>query len=259
MKTLIYQYWTGTTPLYAKVSSQMFRAYAEQIGAEYRFDENPDFFSGRFGRYFNALRPIYDTDFHTYDRVLFVDMDVFPRAGLIRSIFSEACPGLAMAQEPHQPKLRRELPSRINATNDRRWSRIVRRLYGSDIGQTDEGDPLVFNSGVVLYAQGFLQSAAKALPSPRLYQLAMRAARLPRFYGLDQNYLQMVSGRAAVPFSELATEWNHQVHGVAHPIEGPSIYDARTGQTCFVHYQTRDRSSFSESALRATVAPPPAT
>ena len=84
---LIYQFWTGTVPFYARESSKAIQAYAEMAGAEYRFDDNPPKLKVPNAAYLNCFRPLLDKSFHKYEKVLFLDMDIFPRENIKANIF----------------------------------------------------------------------------------------------------------------------------------------------------------------------------
>jgi len=130
MKTLIYQYWLGERPAYSELSKSMFQEYAKKVGADYRFDADPDFFKGRYGKFYHALRPLYDKEFQKYDRVLYVDMDIFPAKDLDMNVFDLDIGFMAMAQEKPQPAMREKISiNRINNKNDVRWAKILKRLY----------------------------------------------------------------------------------------------------------------------------------
>ena len=79
MRTLIYQYWYGKDmENCAKYGKEVMSAYAKRIGAEYRFDRNPTFFDCICEQpiSFSCLMPVFNPEFHKYDAVLSVDMDM---------------------------------------------------------------------------------------------------------------------------------------------------------------------------------------
>jgi len=87
MKNLIYQVWAGNLSEEAKVSSKLMKEYANRIGAEYLLDLNPNIASKicDVPMYFEWLNPILDDRFLEYDKVLSVDLDVFPVENLSNS------------------------------------------------------------------------------------------------------------------------------------------------------------------------------
>ena len=107
MKTLIYQFWKGEVPDYARLSRRLFRDYADRHGADYFFEENPTFFTGKYAEYYHAVRPVWDPDFHNYDRVIYVDADVFPKDNASGEILTTPVNHIGMVEELAQPQLRK--------------------------------------------------------------------------------------------------------------------------------------------------------
>jgi len=251
MTCLIYQYWSGDMPAYATLSPRMMRAYAERIGAEYRFDQDPDFFRFKYAQYYHALRPVHDPAFDAYDQVLFVDMDVFPAFDLTQSIFEGRTADIGMVEEVSQPKLRQVATGPITSARDLRWARVAEALYGVRLPRTEEGLPRVFNSGVVHYTRAGLETARRVFPSIKAYTLAMRLAALPRFYRLDQNYLGVAAFRPPLRFEAMPLSWNAQVRSA--PDGGWSL-DRPGEEIRLLHVQTKDRNALTEAELEARLA-----
>jgi len=252
---LIYQFWSGEVPEYAKISRKWFESYAKDVGAKYLFLDNPKSFSN-YGEYFNACRPIFDKQFHTYDKVLYVDMDIFPVKGLKENIFDTPCKGISMAVEPEQVEQRLKGWNRdINSKNDIKWSHIINLKFGSEIPFKD-GTPEVYNSGVVLYTQEFLKNAHSYFIDINDYISAMNLYEMPRFYSLDQNYLH-ANAFLSNEFNELDCEWNRQLYFYGpQNEENRPIYDKRTKDTKFVHYQVRGRNILDEDLLLKRINTP---
>ena len=99
MKTLIYQSFTGSVvPEYARVSAEKFKRYAKQIGSDYicdrfSFDIEKDIF---FDYWFNQLTPIFNKKYHEYDRILLVDVDLYPSCDTLKNIFDEKIESVGM-------------------------------------------------------------------------------------------------------------------------------------------------------------------
>ena len=243
MRNLIYQYWHGQMPYYAKASSVLISEYAETVGAEYRCDVNQPFFKGANANYMNCLRPIFDPAFEDYDNVLFLDMDIFPVQGVQENIFEQGFEGVAMAREPLQPMLRENSPSRINSVNDKKWATAAKSKFNVDVPLDDKGRPLVYNSGAVYYTRE-AREQARTWPSYEQYVAAMPA--MDRFYQLDQNYLGVMVHKTK--FTEMDVKWNAQVHytGDKTPRD---VIDNRNKDTVFVHVQTRPRDILNDSMI----------
>ena len=110
MKTAIYQYWYGSKPrASALAGSENMKNYAERIGAEYIFAHDPPYYGpdcNGLERKYSALRPIYDDEFLKYDKVLYVDLDVFATDNWTENIFEEDIKHIGICEEPLQPYLR---------------------------------------------------------------------------------------------------------------------------------------------------------
>lgn len=232
MKCLIYQYWNGVMPPGAEYGSCVMADYAERIGADYRLDRNK-YYTGTHGRYFDLLRPVYDDAFHTYDRVLFADLDVFPVDGLTANIFDEPVGDLGMCEEPGMPDYRDGRKKHINGAADKRWAALINERWGITVPVDSKGRVRVFNSGVVMYTRDGMRKAAEVFLPIQDYVSAVSGWSLSSFYAIDQNYLHAMVHMAGIDFTEMSVEWNRQVHGK----DDGGIYDARTDRTRFVHIQ----------------------
>ena len=65
MKNIIYQYWQGEMKPGVVASTKLMKAYAERIGAEYRFDHNITI-AGKFVNvpiYYEPANPLVDASF----------------------------------------------------------------------------------------------------------------------------------------------------------------------------------------------------
>lgn len=251
---LIYQFWSGSRPRYADVSRRWFEEYANKIGAEYLFLDNPKSFS-KHGEYFNACRPLFDESFHKYDRVLYLDMDIFPVQGCVENVFEVECKGIAMAEEPDQIEQRKNKWSNtIHVDNDKLWKQKLEARFQSNIPVDKEGYVRTFNSGVVLYTQEFMRSAQQKFINIEQYVDA--CISLPKFYSLDQNYLNANAFREDY-FSPLDVEWNRQLYRYGSSTQKVRpIYDRRTENTKFVHYQVRGRDQLTEKILQERINTP---
>jgi len=238
-------------PTYARISRQLFEDYARKIGADYRFDKDPDFIRGKFARYFAALRPVHDEAFHVYDRVLYVDMDIIPLASVSRNIFDEPVGHLAMVEETGQPAARDGKTGNINLRNDRRWARMIRLRWGIRVPVDELNRPRVFNTGLVLYSREGLKFVRDNFPKIRSYQLASSLARLPDFYRIDQNYLGAFIALRGCDFTLLPVEWNSQVLSFSDKTGAAILVDSRTANSRFIHMQHSARAGMTAEQVLA--------
>lgn len=254
---LLYQYWTGDLPLYAKLSSEAFKKYADSIGAEYRFDHNPNFIKANNSAYYNAFRPLHDEEFHQYNNVLYLDMDVFPVDKELPNIFDQQIDGVGMCQEPHQPELRSRETGRISSVNDEKWALALKK-WNITLPRDEKERLLVFNSGVVLYSQQAMKLAKKHFIPFNEYQSHILSQGLDRFYALDQNYLHANLFAGKIKHTEMPWEWNTQIHYLGKQIGNKPrpIYDPRNEDTKYVHIQLRGRKEMSASRVYEIVNKP---
>ncbi len=249
LKTLIYQFWNGKLPGYARLSRNMMRAYAQQVGADYRFDLDPKYFRTPYARYFNALRPVFDRAFHAYDRVLFVDMDVFPVDGLEESIFHQEIGDIAMCAEKGQSDIRTKRAGHITIESDLKWAEYIRHRWKAQAPRDRDGIPTVFNSGVVMYSGEGMAAAREKFATVWSYILWMYAARFPKFYRLDQNYLGCFAFIPGIRFTELESRWNAQVISIPLVSGETILIDNRNHDTNFVHLQHQDKRTMSDEEI----------
>lgn len=247
MKTLIYQFWKGEIPGYAKLSRRLFRDYADRHGADHFFEENPTFFTGKYAEYYHALRPVWDEDLLGYDRVIYIDADVFPKADASADIFTLPVNHIGMVEELAQPELRKGRKSPIRHSNDMRWAAFGSAFFHSTPPRLADRSPRVFNSGVIVYTREGMMAARQRFPDIKTYVMAMRLAILPRFYRLDQNYLGIACFRAGMQFTALEQRWNRILE------QGDIGEDYRARETkpdtAFVHWQVRNRREIEERQI----------
>jgi len=253
MANLIYQFWQGQVPYYARKSSQFIKQYADKIGADYRFDENPNYFKGTHSQYNNALRPIHDEEFHKYDNVLFLDMDIFPTENISENIFEQGVKGIGIVEETQQLVLRANSSGNINAIQDNRWAQIVKNKWNIDVPRDEKQGVKVWNTGVVYYTREALIAAKETWFSTEEY--INTTSNLPSFYQIDQNYLGATMFLGHTEFTELPRKWNAQIHYVGSGDPRP-IYDSREEDTNFVHIQLRGRDQLTDEKIYDIVNKP---
>lgn len=242
MKTLIWQYWLSNPVLPgAEAGSAAMSAYAQRIGADYRFDRHMPWAVKALGqgvpaRWYDKLRCCFDPQIHDrYDNVAVIDLDVFPVDGLHESIFEAAQGEVSMCEEPDQPYFRSLATSGICTANDLRWSAFVRK-YGAVIPRNSEGQPRTWNAGVIVFTREGMRKVREAKPSPYSYYHATRQ-RFVEMYCGEQNYLCALAAAGAFSFHSLDVEWNRMVHH--YGADKKQLYDKRTPATKFVHVMFR--------------------
>lgn len=252
MRNLIYQFWQGNPPYYAKVSSNQIKEYANYIGVDYRCDINKPFFNGVNSNYMNCLRPIHDPDFEKYDKVLFLDMDIFLKEKNKENIFDLNIDGIGMVQEVSQLELREKSTSSINTNNDKAWAKSVKNNFNINVPIDSKNRPLIYNSGVVMYSK---ESRIQAREWITYQNYRNALIGMDRFYQLDQNYLGAVVFSNKTKFTELDKKWNSQVYYIGNN-KPRDVIDNRTEDTVFVHLQTRPRDILNDDMIYDIVNKP---
>ena len=253
MKNLIYQFWSGDVPYYAKASAKKIKEYSNYIGADHKVYFNDNFVKSENGHYHNCFRPILDTSFHEYDNVLFLDMDIFPVDGIKENIFETDVSGIGMVEEWHQPEIRYSSNGPISGRNDEEWAKRVKKYYNVDLPRNEKNRLKVFNSGVVYYTKQALEIAYKKFPGLNDYQDKMKG--MNRFYSLDQNYIGAMVFLGYTEFTQLDNKWNSQIHFQGEGNPRP-IHSNITNDTQLVHIQLRGRNTLTDKKIHDIVNKP---
>lgn len=213
---LIYQYWDGEIKESCRAGVDAMRKYAESIGAEYIFEDNPNFlrtfFGHDFGGYsphYGALKPIWDESFDKYDNVMFADTDVFPKDNLNVDIFEMFWGEIAICREPEESRIRTITAGRITHEQDERWAQMMKECYQTPVPRDKHGI-VVYNTGMVLYSKQARLQARKQFSDPKYYVDKVRTYGLDSFYTCDQPYLhgQMFAHFDWEEIQELSSSWN---------------------------------------------------
>ena len=245
MKTAIYQYWDGNIRQSVRAGVNNMQVYAKRIGADYLFEDNPQWIRqdlkldfGGYSPHYGAFKPLFDKRWDSYDKILFVDTDVFTIDGLEENIFDYFTGEIGICDEPFQPKQRQITKGRITSEQDERWAQMVKVAYNVDVPRTEEGLVRVFNTGMVLYSkEGRLKAQRDFVPFQRYVSL-VRQSLLDSFYTCDQPYLHAMMFAKGFDVQEMNNGWNSYVHGtrdIHH--EKRYIVDHRNAETKFVHCQ----------------------
>lgn len=242
MKTLIYQYWYGNNPKESALAGKTnMERYAKKINSEYLFEYNPKFYGGpcSLEKKYSALRPIYDDAFLEYDKVMYLDLDVFAVDGCSNNIFEEDIKHFGIAPEPDQPFLRTQpwsANTMINSKNDEVWAKAVKDKYKAEVHRDSQNRPMVYNSGVIVMTREGILEARKKFTQFQEHINHLSSYGLKQFYLSDQTYYQTMMIGSGVDFKILDTKWNSQIHFLRKPT-GIEVNDCRTPETNFVHVQ----------------------
>ena len=256
MKNLIYQYWDGEIPDGAHAGIANMKAYAERIGAEYLFEDNPRFcteFCFPLNEFFGAHKPVYDDAFLEYDNVLYVDTDIHAVSGLDESIFDVFAEfgdvDMGICTEPFQPEYRLRRDAKwVCTANDEKLAAAFENLTDNKFPRTDAGLLKVYNAGMVIWTNKGLRRARRSLLSFREYVTICLALGLPHFYCHDQDWLH--AGMVMyLDFVEMPNDWNTIVHYYRKGDNGSCLNDPRNEDTKFVHAMLTGASDFTAQQL----------
>lgn len=221
MKTAIFQYYVGTTfPLWAEISSSMFKEYAYRHCSDYIFDRVSTF--SRSNVYFENLRIVYDPLFDQYDKVLYVDVDVVPENNE-ENIFNEQIFDVGMVPEYTPPGLMYP-PFHLQSNVEKKYRDICKK-FSVPIAKprTIQASYLMFNSGVILWSREGIKKAKNKFLDWKKWADAGRGNLF-----LDQPY---INGQVIkhLNYTELKLKWNCYPRSRFNPASVPL-------QINFIHY-----------------------
>jgi hypothetical protein len=257
MKVAIYQFWDGNVRESALAGVKNMKSYAERIGADYKFENNPHWLKrdlkidfGGYSAHFGAFKPVFNSEWDSYDKILFADTDVFTIENLEENIFDHFHGEIGICEEHFQPKQRLITAGRITSKLDEKWAKLLEKNYGVKVPRTKENLVRVFNSGVVLYSKEGRIKAQKEFEKFDNYVAMIRSSGLHSFYASDQPFLHAMMFAKKFNVQEMDSGWNSYVHGTADIYQPKRrIVDHRTEKTKFVHCQFPGADNMNEEQL----------
>ena len=216
---LVYQYYThNEIPKYAKLSSKMFKKYAERHGAEYHLETE---------MHVDAVFPTHeshrvwqDPDFDRYDKILVVDMDI-AITNYSKNILDEEIGHLAMKKEVWQEGRNKPLTD-LRPEKLAHWDTICKH-FGYHRPE------FVLNGGVQLWSWQGRQRARKEFMDPKEWASFTGVIDKAR---KEQCYLNTMIHNHDFSVSLLDTHWNQ--HGPHRFDKGKAIPGT------FIHYTGDD-------------------
>jgi lipopolysaccharide biosynthesis glycosyltransferase len=257
MKHLIYQYYDGPVLPGTLASVNNIKKYADRIGAEYLFEENPNWIKGQnrnLGRYtphYGQFKIIYEDFFDNYDSVLFLDSDIFAVENLEENIFNNDVGHIGICTEGLQPELRKKIKKGpISHISDEKFNQVIKHVYNRELPRTETGLLKVYNSGVVLYTKEGRHYCKRNFVNFEKFARLIKSAGLDGFYASDQGYIHAMLEAINISWKELHPGWNSYVH-YKPETSGPNrpVIDTRTTDTKFVHVQLRAADHFDGDKL----------
>jgi len=256
LKYLIYQFWDGNVRPSVHAGINNMKAYAEMVGADYVFEDNPQWIKklgmnfGNYSAHYGAFKPLWNKKYRDYDKILFCDTDIFAVDGISDNIFEEFTGEVGICEEPFQPKQRTITLGRITSAQDDLWAKTIAEVYGTEIPRTEDGLVRIYNSGVVIYSAKGAEIARTKWDKFDNYVNEMKKRPLDSFYHCDQPYLHAMMFKHNMDVQFLDLKWNSYIHGTKdknHPDR--YIVDHRTKDTCFVHCQFPGADDMTEEQL----------
>ena len=247
MNNLIYQYWDGDCSRPGVIAGvNAMKKYAERIGSDYIFESNPRYVRslgydfGSYTPHYGAFKPVFEN--WNYDNILFADTDVFPVEGLTDNIFNESINDIGICREQWQtlnkPKSDRD--------TDKRWADYVEKCFSVKIPRDNNGNVIIYNSGVVLYSKKSYKKIRDNFVKFDEYVNCIRH-KFPSFYTCDQLYLHSMMQR--IDWVELNEDWNRYIHYHPNTKDPRPVNDTRTPTTKFVHIQLRGADDWDSDKL----------
>lgn len=243
MKNVIYQYWDGKVRQSVHAGVAAMKKYADYVGADYVFEDNPNWLRSKvgadFGSYsphYGAFKPLWSKKYREYDNILFCDTDIFPVDGATDNIFEEFNGQLGICEELWQPIQRTRTKGRITSAKDDLWAKTVEEAYGFTVPRTEDGLVRIFNTGVVIYSQDGATHAREKWDRFVNYVNLIRSKPLDSFYTCDQPYLHTMMLATGMDVHYMDKKWNSFIQGTRDTHHDDRyIVDHRTPETCFVH------------------------
>jgi len=243
MKTLIYQYWDGRPDQSVQAGSDAMNEYADRIGSDYLFEDNPLWIGDRkkFGYYaphFGAFKPVFEPEFYEkYDKIMFVDTDVFPVNNLLVNCFDQFDADIGICIEPGEPERRKETLGKITHDTDEHWAKTVENKWGKKMPRNENGLLKVYNTGMVMYSQPGMEIARKSWMNFVAYAEMIRTAGMTNsFYWCDQPYLHAMMFACEMNVQEIDPHWNCIITGSRLKSRPERhLIDNRDGNEKFVH------------------------
>lgn len=253
MKTLIYQCWTGNNlSQFARVSKEKFQLYSKHIGADYFCDrysfdvENDNYYD----LWYNFLTPIFDKKYQKYDRILLVEMDVYPSRTKLDNIFDQSVDSVGMAKEFKNSYCYHPMEKDMNIliqANIEGWGFYVTKKLGRSLPRDEKGNFNLYNSGVILLTRSAIEKLHNNLTREdvREYIKDIYRSNLPMasYFTKPCIFLQYSLFRLGLKITTLNDTWNYQ----------RSDYDVYTNKSLstpnFIHLRTSKKHKLKENII----------
>ena len=202
MKNLIVQYYIGEdVPEWARMSSELFKRYAEKHGAEYEFTTSPEYCKNH---YFENLKVVYKDKYSRYNKVLYVDVDVIPE-NMEENIFDVDIQDVGLVPEYRPAGM--DAPPLFSTPNFERLYAQSAAMFDVPVvkPKTVESNYLMMNSGVVLWTPEGRQKAREKFIDWRDWYIKLK--NTSNHICLDQPF---INGQVTkhLDYTEMNLKWN---------------------------------------------------
>lgn len=244
-------------PKYASISSSRFQAYARHIGADYICDRIKlnIYKDNYYDLWYNWLTPIFDKKYQEYDRILLVEMDVFPSSENLDNIFYEDISSVGMVREfknsyyTHNMEYDMDVLAQANLEG---WNFHLHKKIGKSLPRDEKGRLKLYNSGVILLTRSAIKKLYGNLNKEDIREFIKEIYTLnllmdtyftkPNFF-LHYNFV-----RLGIDITPLNDAWNYQ----------RADYDLYTNKSLlspkFLHLRTAHKHRLTEEFLEKHIA-----
>lgn len=254
MKTLVYQSYTSNSlPEHAVVSKERFKAYAERIDADYvcdRFSFNIEK-DNIFDLWYNQLTPIFDKKYHDYDKILFVDMDIYPTNDNLKNIFKEKIDSVGMVRDFKNNYFNHRLEfdnDVIIERNKEGWGLFAYKNTGTFFKRNDYGNLNLFNDGVMLVNKNIIRLLYKNINREDIFSYIKKIYKLDDLilntvFAKPEFFLQFYFLKLGINVTALSDKWNYQRSDY-------KIYTNKShSNPYFIHFRTADKKKLTRDFI----------
>lgn len=233
---LIYQCWNGKITPEVTAGVDVMTKYANHIGVEYRFDHDTNYIQSKYGsttetqdQFYGTLKPILDEEFDEYDKVMYVDVDIFPITK--ENIFDVFTGEVGQVPENFLDDM---MP--IHRERFEEW-----RSFHPYVKEN-------LNAGLILCSKE-LRKKARDWVNLREYIDNIKSLGLNEFFLGDQTFLMQMFYKNGADIQLLDQDWNTHVFndtGLYHGKYYCVRHDYRTPTTKFIHCRLKDQNEYRE-------------
>jgi lipopolysaccharide biosynthesis glycosyltransferase len=190
-------------------SVHYFRHYAERNGASHFFHQKR--YVNSISNYFEKCRIYLDPFFDTFDKLLYVDIDVMPK-DMNRNIFEVECVDVAGVEEQNHPAYKNNI-SWSKSEIQRRFSAFNAPVVSAN---HNSGWPRMINSGVMLWSrEARIKAREKFEDFDKWFQFKNKILddSVGKEWGhsshcLDQPFFNAMFNKYKFKVNTLPIEWN---------------------------------------------------